>query len=280
MGNSNTTSENTPLLPLNSLPRGTYAAPGPTDTRSPCPLINTLANHGYINRDGRNIRASQLTAAMNEVGVSHALGAFFAQPIFNEHIDPQTAASQKPPSLMARMWAFIRNPWVVLSSFGMRRPGQVDSNGKAVLDLDQLAQNGIVEHDISLTHRDHAQKEGNLVLQPDLVQDLLASSSDGKSLSMHDLAMFRKRRIQRQLEDNPGLKYGANEHQIGCSEIALVLDLIGDGKGIPCDYARAFFQENRFPVEEGWRKRWLWTMGFLELRNVTQKVKAAIGLRL
>jgi hypothetical protein len=27
-----------------------YRAPGPGDTRGPCPAMNTLANHGYINR--------------------------------------------------------------------------------------------------------------------------------------------------------------------------------------------------------------------------------------
>ena len=27
-----------------------YIAPGPNDIRGPCPMLNTLANHGYINR--------------------------------------------------------------------------------------------------------------------------------------------------------------------------------------------------------------------------------------
>ena len=27
-----------------------YIAPGPEDVRSPCPFLNTLANHGYIPR--------------------------------------------------------------------------------------------------------------------------------------------------------------------------------------------------------------------------------------
>lgn len=29
-----------------------YIAPGPTDRRGVCPAMNTLANHGYISRDG------------------------------------------------------------------------------------------------------------------------------------------------------------------------------------------------------------------------------------
>ncbi|KAF8889136.1 Chloroperoxidase [Infundibulicybe gibba] len=37
------------------------------DLRAPCPALNTLANHGYINRDGRNISILQLTRALREV---------------------------------------------------------------------------------------------------------------------------------------------------------------------------------------------------------------------
>ncbi|KAL4995242.1 Chloroperoxidase [Aspergillus recurvatus] len=32
-----------------------WTAAGAGDARSPCPMMNTLANHGYIHRDGRNI---------------------------------------------------------------------------------------------------------------------------------------------------------------------------------------------------------------------------------
>ncbi len=277
MGDAANSTESTPLL-SSMLSKGAYAPSGPNDKRSPCPLINCLANHGYINRDGRNVQASQLNAAMNEVGLSTALGTVFAQPIFNEHQEPKTVQLRKQPGLLARLWAFIHNPWIVLAVFGMRRRGQVDSKGKKVLDLDQLGLPGVVEHDVSLTRRDHLQKQGNITLQQDLVADLLASSKNGKTLTMEDLATFRKRRIQRQLDDNPGLQYGHLQHEIGCAEIALVLDVFGNGKSVPCDYARAFFEEERLPSKEGWRKRWLWTLGFWELASTVSKVKAAIGL--
>lgn len=35
---------------------GKYQAPGPSDSRGPCPGLNTLANHGLINRNGKNIK--------------------------------------------------------------------------------------------------------------------------------------------------------------------------------------------------------------------------------
>jgi len=279
MSGAGPSSDTTPLLPL-TLPRGTYAASGPNDKRGPCPLINSLANHGYINRNGRSIHANQLNAAMNEVGLSWALGTVFARPIFNEHQVPNKAGLRKQTSLLARLWSIVRNPWIILAAFGMRRRDQVDSRGQKVLDLDQLGLHNVVEHDISLVRRDYHQPQGNLKIQPDLVQRLLESSKDGKTLTMEDLAVFRKRRIQQQLDDNPGLKYGSNEHLIGCAEIALILDLFGNGKSIPCNYVEALFKEERLPVQEGWRKRWLWTLGFLELRASIKKVMAKIGISL
>ena len=37
-----------------------HEAPGPDYSRSPCPVFNTLSNHGYILRDGKNIRPEVL----------------------------------------------------------------------------------------------------------------------------------------------------------------------------------------------------------------------------
>ncbi|KAK7054398.1 hypothetical protein VNI00_003592 [Paramarasmius palmivorus] len=40
-----------------------YRAPGPNDLRSPCPGLNTLANHGFLPRDGRNITIPMIIQA-------------------------------------------------------------------------------------------------------------------------------------------------------------------------------------------------------------------------
>ncbi|KAJ7715074.1 Cloroperoxidase [Mycena metata] len=41
-----------------------WIAPGPTDVRSPCPGLNTLANHGYLPRSGKNISVPMIAEAM------------------------------------------------------------------------------------------------------------------------------------------------------------------------------------------------------------------------
>ncbi|KAK3938601.1 hypothetical protein QBC46DRAFT_389835 [Diplogelasinospora grovesii] len=160
----------------------------------------------------------------------------------------------------------------------MRAPGQTDSSNHRILNLDQLALPGVVEHDISLTRRDCAQPQGNLAPQPDLIRDLLASSSDGETLTAEDLANLRRHRIAVQKKDNPGLFYGPMQHQIACTEIALVLDVFGDGDKVRCDYAKAFFQEERLPLQEGWKKRSWWrSLGFMELGKTVGKIKTLVG---
>jgi hypothetical protein len=41
-----------------------YQAPGPNDSRSPCPALNALANHGYLPRDGKDISPDVLQRAL------------------------------------------------------------------------------------------------------------------------------------------------------------------------------------------------------------------------
>jgi len=49
-------------------PRASPWAPaGPGEERSPCPALNTLANHGYINRSGKDLKVSDVTAALRSV---------------------------------------------------------------------------------------------------------------------------------------------------------------------------------------------------------------------
>ena len=44
-----------------------FRPPRKGDIRGPCPAINTLANHGFINRDGRDVKVSDLAQALQDV---------------------------------------------------------------------------------------------------------------------------------------------------------------------------------------------------------------------
>lgn len=263
--------------PLVTASKGVYIPAGPNDARGPCPVINSLANHGYISRSGKNVRAGEIASALSTIGLSRTLRTALSYPVFNERLESQQQI--KKLTFFQKLWNFLRNPWSILAHLGVRRPFQEDDRGRKVINLDQLALYGAVEHDVSLTRRDFKQKEGNCIMQPDLVRQLLESSKDGKKITMQDLADLRKTRINQQTLDNPELKYGESQHTLACGEIALILSVFGDGKSISCDRARALFQEERLPVEEGWKRRWWWSVGLFEIHSLGDRVKAAVGLK-
>src|SRR5947208_974823 len=130
--------------------RGTYCAPTSTAARGPCPMLNSLANHGYLPRDGRNVKAVDITTALHDVvGLSSFVNVLFAHPIF---FTPKPAPPQPLTSIWSTAWYYVRHPIALIRRFGMRRPNQVDPvTKKRCLDLDQLAFPGAIEHDISLT---------------------------------------------------------------------------------------------------------------------------------
>lgn len=58
---------------------GKWIAPSADAARSPCPAMNTLANHGEIARSGRGISTDELVAAMKRVyNLSPLVGRPFA----------------------------------------------------------------------------------------------------------------------------------------------------------------------------------------------------------
>ncbi|KAL9044221.1 MAG: hypothetical protein Q9214_002628 [Letrouitia sp. 1 TL-2023] len=256
--------------------RGTYIPSKPTDLRGPCPAVNCLANHGYIPRSGRNVHAGQLHSAMDEFGLSSVLASIFAYPPFIEvPVDKSSAAqAPNPPS---SWWTTLLKPIAyILRGFAMRPAGQTDDSGAAYLNLDQLARHNVVEHDVSFSRLDAGQGD-NLTPQPHLIRDILSASSNGSTLTGRDLVELRKRRYACQKEDNKEMVFGASQNQLASAEIALILKVLGNGKEVPVNYIKAFFEEERLPREEGWKKRSGWSVGFVEMDLLARKLKRMFG---
>lgn len=273
------------------LSKGTYAPAKPTDKRSPCPMINCLANHGYIPRDGRNIHAHELYAAVKQAGVASDLAATLSYTIYSANPSSHTPgvevqqqqqehrAGEAEPSRASRWWSRLLISLNPLTRFGLREPGQTDSMGRRVLDLDQFAAPGVLEHDVSLSRRDRLQPQGSIARQADLVEGLLESSADGKNITRADMAALKRRRIAVQQRENPGLVYGKKQHFLACGEMALIFSVFGNGSSAPLEYVRPFFEEERLPVQEGWTRRWWWTIGFVELQIDILKMWWMIGFK-
>ncbi|KAI0750669.1 Cloroperoxidase [Daedaleopsis nitida] len=130
-----------------------YAPASPGDSRSPCPALNALANHGYLPHDGRNLTVSQLIAAVHHVyGLSFPLAT-------------------------------------LLSLGGVAKCGHW-AGLHMVLDLHELARHNVIEHDGSLVHADTAPGErfAPTAVDPVLLRHLLATSGgDSDVLTRRDL---------------------------------------------------------------------------------------------
>ncbi|KAF8166833.1 Chloroperoxidase, partial [Pholiota molesta] len=59
-----------------------FCPPQEGDSRSPCPALNTMANHGYISRDGKNLSAGDVTRGLKECyGLSSPLAYFWPMSV-------------------------------------------------------------------------------------------------------------------------------------------------------------------------------------------------------
>ncbi|KAM7223997.1 Chloroperoxidase [Rhypophila decipiens] len=263
-----------------SLAIGEYKREDKTASRSPCPVVNALANHGYLKRDGRKIYAEELNASMRHIGMSPLLGSVFAIPTYFEYHDPSKGYNKrrKHVGILQKVWSLIKNPYSLFDYFGCWNPDNKVS-GRKYLDLADLASHGAIEHDISLSRRDIGQPQGNNDPQPDLIRDMLQYSDDGEYLTIEELGIFIQDRIKQQLVDNPELVYGPAEHQVNCGQIALMMGCFGDGKKMPVKYVKAIFEEERLPIQEGWKTRYWWTMGLFEFFGAVQKMVKAVGMQ-
>jgi hypothetical protein len=136
----------------------TYVPPKDGDSRSACPMLNALANHGVLPHDGKNITFRQLNTVVRQ--------SFNFAPSFCFFV-PTFAAN------------FLnRSYWT--DSF----------------DLAELSKHNAIEHDASLTRHDAAlvPDQGKPDLQ--LVDELLngATGEGGKKLTKKDLSLALARR--------------------------------------------------------------------------------------
>lgn len=218
--------------------RGEYHRGSPTDLRAPCPVLNSLANHGLISRSGRNITKDSLLAALNEIGLASSAGKLLCNIAFKIHTDD---AKNPPPGTAA---------------MGFREPDQVNQDDVPVFNLDQVGRPHAMEHDISLTRQDRA--VGNYMdLDEARYKRLLACSREKKAFRIWDLGRYRKVLYAEHKKDNLQLVFGMHQHASACLEVAAMQCVFGTGLrgGVPMEYYEAVFKDERLPFDEGWKPR-------------------------
>jgi len=194
---------------------GEWKAPGPGDSRSPCPMLNTLANHGVLPRDGKGITKEMLgDAFVNVLGCSTVFGRGFAKVAYNK---------------------FVKDP-----------------NGKLSLDMLTLPfENGGIEHFASLSRPDVPRPvpKGAKAPPPDVPRiegelKAIGKLNDADKISMNDLAKIR---VGLEKNNPPAV------HKfIAAAEICLLQGIAKGKDGMTVGRYRSFLEKEQFPAD--WSK--------------------------
>ena len=272
-----------------------WRRPSRHDLRSPCPALNTAANHGYLPRDGRDISIwTMITGLRACYNVSWVLAILFTVGSF---IIIRLSG-------VGRGWLWPR------------------------VDLDELAAHNVLEHNASLTHADHAESglqspcpgtrsrssssasstvmssTTNLPNTPHLpfpfsllaplihphftrartshashplaplrpsrtlIRALFADSVSGTHLTLADVA---RARVRRSATSGP---IPVHLQQFADAECALAIAVMGgdvhsDAPSVPLDVLREWLEEERLPT--GWKPGGV--MGFWRNHLNTAKVQ-------
>ncbi|KUJ06331.1 Cloroperoxidase [Mollisia scopiformis] len=193
---------------------------GEGDVRSPCPMINALANHHILPHSGKKItKAMAVEALTSSLNLDSGIANVFASV------------------------AVTANPDHSAHSF----------------DLDQVDKHGLIEHDVSLSRNDIAFGD-NHSFNSELWEEVMKTYGDATETSFASVSKARYGRVaaskQAHADAKKDFQYGIKEFILSYGESALFLGILGspkDGK-IPLEYLRVLFQEERVPYKEGWRR--------------------------
>ena len=155
-------------------PNFEWMAPEEGQIRGPCPVLNSLANHGLINRSGVNVPVEDIVAAASEF----------------IDMNPQHV---------------LDGPIRITRSLGIN---QVLANGVEVITLSDLFFHNIIEKDSSLVRPDNGfgiEEAKNI--SPASVIELLSMHAGEDFLDRGDLLQYQKLRIQDSLANNPTVSF-------------------------------------------------------------------------
>jgi len=221
-----------------------FKAPGPGDQRGPCPGLNTLANHGYIPRNG--------VASFEQIIQGTGEG-------FN--MEYTLASALTAFGILSRGNAFVD-----LLSIGLPTPlvpplpGNID--GPQALGL---ATHGRFEGDVSMTRADAAIGD-NRNFNQTLFNELLALVDEfgdddpvtgPKSIvNIKVMEEFKFNRFTEDQVQDPVLQYHIGRFLLSYGEAAFTLNFFANGttESLSVPVMTSFFKDQQFPTNNWHRK--------------------------
>ncbi|KAK4167956.1 putative aromatic peroxygenase [Cladorrhinum sp. PSN259] len=212
-----------------------FKKPSPTDRRSPCPMVNALANHGYLPRDGKDVSLAALIKGAKE-GINLAPDA----------------------TILVGLKAL-----------------QTSSTGNWLsFHLDDLNKHGIIEHDGSLSRQD-ANLGDNHTFNPEIWETVASHFTQPKiPIETAALARKNRLDAATKANPAIDLGSDAVRFSYIETALYQIVFGEGTEGNARSDWVRVLFQEERLPFEEGYKRsdRLLTIAGILEIQG---KVQAA-----
>lgn len=197
----------------------TWSPPGPGDVRSPCPGLNSLANHGILPHNGKGLTIPILIKAL-DYGMN--VGADFA---------------------------------TVIGAAGILSvPGDLLATSFDLNDIDE--HNFPIEHDASLSRADYNLNDGNnYSFNQSIFNTVLAYYDGMENTSIPVAAKAKLNRVKTETARDPKFTYTPQQFVLSYGETALYISVMGDPEtGVaPLEYVKVFFEQERLPYAEGWR---------------------------
>ncbi|KAJ7148755.1 Chloroperoxidase [Mycena crocata] len=216
-----------------------FVPPKESDSRSCCPALNALANHGILPHDGMNIKFSHMAQAVHET--------YNFAPTFSRFV----------PTFAANM---------------LHRNYKTDS-----LNLSELNLHNGIEHDASLTRQDFRDDPNQGKPYLPFINELLALATEKDQngnaiLTAADLSAYSSTRRAQSKATNPDFTLDTLHKLFGSSNSSTLITIFG-GKVADLE---PFLREERIP--QGWESKIRSRMGltFLTFNSIVAKVEKGI----
>ncbi|KAN0097127.1 heme-thiolate peroxidase [Tylopilus felleus] len=226
----------------------------PDDMRGPCPGLNTLASHGYINRNGIATPTEIITAVQEGFNMGYQFASFLTYS------------------------AFIVDGNVLTNKMSIG--ANTTQDGRSVPGIDT---HGNFEGDASITRQDYY-LGNNFYFNEGLFQVLVhaAHAVGGGAVTIEAGVLDRRLRVEDSIARNPQFSYVSPRFVGATAETGFAIAMFTHNQTadtttpLDLDAARSFFQHHRFP--DGFYRRQD-PYEFPKVTNLTQRLIQMVGVR-
>ncbi|KAH6844772.1 Peroxidase, family 2-domain-containing protein [Chaetomium sp. MPI-CAGE-AT-0009] len=219
----------------------TWSPPGPYDVRGPCPMLNTLTNHGFFPHNGRNIdQETTENALFDALNLNKTLGKF----LFD--------------------FALTTNPIANATTFS----------------LNDLGNHNVLEHDASLSRAD-AYHGSVLTFNHTIFEETKSYWTDELiTLKMAADARYYRIKTSQATNPEYTMSELGDAFTYGESAAYVVLFGDKESKTVPRSWVEWLFEKEQLPQHLGWKRPAVeFVQGDLErfmdeIQNITKEIEA------